>query len=56
MLYGYDAHVVKADAPVSNNGIGDHARSLLSALAMCRQAEKSASGIFTNPSLPGNLR
>ncbi|KAH7000621.1 putative SesB-related regulatory protein [Ilyonectria destructans] len=43
MLYGYDAHVVKADSLVSNNGIGDHARSLLSALATCRDAEKSAS-------------
>lgn len=52
MLYGYDAHVVRADSLVSNNGIGDHARSLLSALAMCRQAEKSASGIFTDASLP----
>lgn len=43
MLYGYDAHVVKADSLVSNNGIGDHARSLLSAIATCRDAEKSAS-------------
>ncbi|KAH6880024.1 hypothetical protein B0T10DRAFT_609642 [Thelonectria olida] len=37
LTYGYDANIIRADSPISNSRLGEHAQNFLSALATYRE-------------------